>query len=526
MRKILILSVLITISLTAATAQNDAEERYRQAVKEAFSSYEKFRSQAENSYNEFRQKANAEYAAFLEQSWESFKVSPAQPKPTPDPPVQPSLPKEELEDLGMEDDISNALPQREVKPVAKPQQDNSKKVVKPTATPQPIELDYGKVVTRPTVQPQPQPKVPVEEPKVLTHKDLRFNYFGDALTVRTDAVARPMHVSSSEESSIAAAWREASDGRYDLMLGDCLKLRKELELCDWGYYMLVRAVTKAHYGDDSSNDAKLLQAYLLTQSGYKLRLARSGGKIFIMLPSQQTVYTRYVTIDSERFYFMDDDFKGGSFYVSKAAFDGEQGFSLIITKHPKLSKRNETCNTYKARRFGTSVEYCPNKNLVDFYNSYPHCDWQIYANAKLSDEAKAAIYPTLRQAIAGKTEAQSANILIDFVQTAFDYKTDGEQFGGERSLFCEETFYYPFSDCEDRAILFTTLVRDLLGLKTALLYYPGHLASAVEFNENVSGDYLTIEGKRYTVCDPTYIGASIGMTMPKMKDKKVEVTLL
>jgi hypothetical protein len=112
------------------------------------------------------------------------------------------------------------------------------------------------------------------------------------------------------------------------------------------------------------------------------------------------------------------------------------------------------------------------------------------------------------------------------VQTAFDYKTDGEQFGRERSLFCEESFYYPFCDCEDRAILFTTLVRDLLGLKTALLYYPGHLAAAVEFNENVSGDYLTIEGRRYTVCDPTYIGASIGMTMPTMKEKRVEVTLL
>ena len=34
-------------------------------------------------------------------------------------------------------------------------------------------------------------------------------------------------------------------------------------------------------------------------------------------------------------------------------------------------------------------------------------------------------------------------------------------------------------NCEDRAILFTRIVRDLLGLKCILIYYPGHLASAV-----------------------------------------------
>ncbi len=520
------LSVLLATSLCAAAQNSDAEERYRQAVKEALDSYAKFRSQAESSYQEFRQKANAEYATFLGKAWKSFELSPAPVKPTPDPPVQPSLPQEELDESGMEDSTVTQPQQEAAKPVVTPQQNGAKAKVKPSPKPQPQELNYGKVMERPTVQPQPQPKVPITEPKVLTHKSLQIDFFGTQQSVRVDATTRHIHVSSSEESSVVAAWREASDGRYDLLLNDCLKLRKELALCDWGYYMLLRAVTKVCYGNSSSNDAKLLQAYLLVQSGYKLRLARASGRLFILLPSEQTVYTRYVTIGNERFYFMDDDFEGGSFYVTEAKFDGEQHFSLIITEHPKLGNHKEAGKSYKARRFGTSLEYSPNKDLINFYDSYPHCDWQIYANAKLSDEAKSAIYPALRQAIAGKTEAQSANILIDFVQTAFDYKTDGEQFGRERSLFCEESFYYPFCDCEDRAILFTTLVRDLLGLKTALLYYPGHLAAAVEFNENVSGDYLTIEGRRYTVCDPTYIGASIGMTMPTMKEKKVEVTLL
>lgn len=93
-------------------------------------------------------------------------------------------------------------------------------------------------------------------------------------------------------------------------------------------------------------------------------------------------------------------------------------------------------------------------------------------------------------------------------------------------LFAEETLFYPYCDCEDRAILFTRLVRDLLGLKTILVYYPGHLASAVCFSENVPGDYVVLNGKRFVVSDPTYIGAPVGMTMPDMDNNAASVILL
>jgi queuine/archaeosine tRNA-ribosyltransferase len=44
-----------------------------------------------------------------------------------------------------------------------------------------------------------------------------------------------------------------------------------------------------------------------------------------------------------------------------------------------------------------------------------------------------------------------------------------------------------------------------------------HLATAVRFTENISGDYLMIDGKKFLVCDPTYIGADIGMAMDDCK---------
>ena len=75
----------------------------------------------------------------------------------------------------------------------------------------------------------------------------------------------------------------------------------------------------------------------------------------------------------------------------------------------------------------------------------------------------------------------------------------------------------------DRSILFSVLVKDLTGLDVVLLYYPGHLATAVCFNTDVSGDYLIVEGRRFVVCDPTYINASVGMTMPQYRAVAAEV---
>jgi len=114
-------------------------------------------------------------------------------------------------------------------------------------------------------------------------------------------------------------------------------------------------------------------------------------------------------------------------------------------------------------------------------------------------------------------------LLLRFVQTAFAYQTDGQQFNTENYLLPIETLHYPYSDCEDRASLFSWLVESLLGLDAVLLDYPGHIAAAVEFTKTPKGDRLTFKNKRYTITDPTYINASAGMTMPQFKTTRPKV---
>ena len=170
------------------------------------------------------------------------------------------------------------------------------------------------------------------------------------------------------------------------------------------------------------------------------------------------------------------------------------------------------------------VQTVVNKNQIDFYLDYPQCDVVIHYKTPMSEELRASLYPQLKKAIEGKSQKDAANLLLNFVQTAFQYKTDGEQFGYEKPNFPDETFYYPYCDCEDRAMLYSTLVKELMGLDTILLDYPNHIASAVRFTEEIPGDYVQLEdGTEYLICDPTYIGAPIGTCMDQYKNVAPEV---
>ena len=64
----------------------------------------------------------------------------------------------------------------------------------------------------------------------------------------------------------------------------------------------------------------------------------------------------------------------------------------------------------------------------------------------------------------------------------------------------------------------------MLGLDAILLDYPNHIASAVRFTEEIPGDYVVLDdGAKYLICDPTYIGASIGLAMSQFKNVAAKV---
>ena len=489
MRRLIIFFAVSTLLMTPLCAQNDGEtfEQYKQRMQKEMADY---KQRKKSELEDFRKKANEEYAAYLKQRWEELQAfkgikPPVEPKPPVPTPVEPDR--------------------------------------KPTTDP----IPYKKITPLSPTPTLPQPLLPDVPPVTLpTSPSIHIDYYGFSQSVRVHPDMK-IHLNNLSEDEVSRAWTLLSDERFDVTIHDLLKIKRDLQLNDWGYIQLVRQFCKGIY-EKTTEEAAVLQAYILSQSGIDLRLMRANEHLYVAIPFNETIYHRtFIRVEGIPYYLMEQTDES-HFYVMNKSFAGGIVPSLRMNNTPSLPEKLTEIRVLTSNRYPeirVSIE--ENQNLIDFYNDYPLTSkWNYYSLASLSDETKEILYPTLKSKIGNLSESAAANKLINFVQTAFEYATDQEQFGYERPLFGDETFYYPFSDCEDRSILYSILVRDLLGLDVVLLHFPGHLATAVHFSSDVSGDYLLIDNIKYVVCDPTYIGANIGMAMPQYKEEGTEIEVV
>lgn len=488
MRRAINLFVFVLLPYMVTFAQvNDFEERYNT-----------FRKEVQVDYHDFRNRANREYAEFVRKAWKQYQALPAIPRPKEETPIPPTIYPEGEE--------------------GKPIESN------------PISIDEVVPVTKPI--PQSKPVAPIKENPQPIENSFRFRFFGTEANVRLHDHLR-FYLSSCSGEELARAWEICSRKEYDNVIRDCLKIRMQHKLCDWAYLLMLKEMTDSFFGT-SCNESVLLMAYLYCQSGYKMRLGQSGNKLVFLYASQYNIYDQpYYEVSGEKFYPMDCQEK--ELRICEASFPNEQSLSLAIHEEMSLARNISPIRRLQAKRYPEmKVEVSVNKNLVDFYNVYPASEWNddfmtrwgMYANTPLHRDVKKTLYPALLSSVKGKSQQEAVAYLLNFVQTAFVYEYDDKVWGRDRAFFAEETLYYPYCDCEDRSILFSRLVRDLLGLKVALIYYPGHLATAVCFTGQVNGDYIVIGDMRYTICDPTYINAPVGISMPGMDNRIAKAILL
>ena len=394
----------------------------------------------------------------------------------------------------------------------------------------PIEAVVVPVVL--TVPPQPKPVNPIVENKVsMATSD--FDFYGTPMKVRWGN-AEKFKLNGTSKKDISDAFLELTDKGYTNLVHDCLELRKEYKLCDWAYYKMLQNIAEKACGK-GTNEAIFLQGVLLNQSGYQIRFAlEDNSKLHIMSRMDGFPYDRgYLTADGKLFFLM-DGCKAKNLTVCDAAYPGEQMMSLGVAEQPDLKKDLSDKRTVISRFVNVSADMQMNKNLMDFYTDYPTSydgkdmmtRWAYYANTPVSSEVKDEVYPQLKQQIGNAPKLMAANMLLNWVQMGLTYAYDEKVWGYDRAFFAEESLFYPFCDCEDRSILFSHLIRDLLDLDVVLVYYPGHLYTAVCFNEDVTGDYIMVNGRKFTVADPTYYNANVGKTMSKMDNSKAKVILL
>jgi len=319
----------------------------------------------------------------------------------------------------------------------------------------------------------------------------------------------------------AAAWERLAGSDYESAVQQLRRHAQQMQLNDWGTLLLLHGFSR-QIKPQNANEQLTIDWFLLNKMGYNAKIAYQEDRVFLLIPTTQTIYeTPFTEINGQKYYFIgfNNAFKKDKvLFTYPGAYESAENFNLSLPHMPIISERKERKPlrfTYEGRDYAFNVDYA--RDAVDFMADYPQTDLQVYLQSIPSPELLQSLVNSLAPCLTGRSEREAVNFLLRFVQTAFQYQTDDQQFGREKYLSPEETVYYPSSDCEDRSILFALLVKRLTGLPVIVLDYPGHVATAVLFSDQGAGDFVPYRGKRYLVCDPTFINASAGMCMDAYK---------
>lgn len=486
---ILLIGVIYFSALSLICAAGDLDD------------FKQWKKQETGNFQEYRDKRDKEFTGFLQNQWQemqTFQGLVRDKTPKPDRmPVAPDKP-----------------PTPSVKPLKQPQT---------RLQPPPSPVTVKTLPIKPV--PAPVKVAPLAVVKKYQGVKIQLAFYGQKLDFYYDPKLRQSLQRPINETAISRIWSTMSKANYESLLKQINAQRKPLALNDWGYALLTNAIAqKVH--PQSKNDQSIFNWYLMTKAGYKVRIAYDSNYVYLLMPSRQQLFAApYFTFDNVRYYALSFDGikqKPGRIFTYNGNYPGSDkrlDMSLSRAINTGRQQKDRILKfAYKGKTYRINAGY--DEETIRYLKTYPQMDITLYYNAEVNQATANPLLEQLKPLVEGKSEEDAVNLLLRFVQTAFKYKTDEQQFGIENYLFPEETLHYPYSDCEDRSVLFAWLIKNLLGLQVVGLDYPGHIAAAVKFNETISGDAIMFNGKRYIVTDPTYINASAGMTMPEYKNMK------
>ncbi|MGK0255428.1 MAG: hypothetical protein ACI81I_000024 [Arcobacteraceae bacterium] len=455
--------------------------------------YQEWLKSQNNQYTQYKKSLDEEFSDMLKKDWKAFKS------------------------------MSTKTPYEEPKPIIIPVIEEPMKI--------PIkELEQSPIVSVEPIKEVviPKPKKVLKEIKII--KDFTtsaFNFYSIPIAIQYDK--NTIFVTDEiNKDSISKFWDMMSNTNYKKLINQIQLNSIELNLNDWAKYQFIHKLGLKVFGEDD-NKANLFTWFILVKMDFDTKVGYSSDNIYLMSTIQHNLYqVTFFTLKKKKYYILTPNGNVdnvGSIYTYTGDYPkAKNKLSFRIAKEMKFynNLKNKSLEfKYDGKNYTVNTQY--SLDLINFYKTFPQSDYNIYFSTKNSTLLANSILVQLEPLVKGKSEIEAVNLLLRFVQTSFKYKTDQKQFSYEKVMFPEETINYPYSDCEDRSILFSYLVRNLLHLDIVGVKYTDHLATAVNFSSYLSGDNFMYKGKKYTISDPTYINANSGMVMPKYKNSKFQI---
>lgn len=364
-------------------------------------------------------------------------------------------------------------------------------------------------------------------PKIVavdnSKKDVEFDFFGESLGFDVDKSIKTAQFYPQNQEGISNFFSVLASSDYEYIIKNIQKTKEKMRLNDWGVYLLVMKLGRTIY--ETPDRSKLFSWFVFNKLGYDVKVGLAHKHIVMMHYSKKVIYaTPSYTFSKRKFYVVSEYAKGsvGRVYTYDKSYpNATKPLDLsmsVLPNFPKKMKRKTLFFKQYDKKYTLPFAY--NQNLLDFMNTYPQADYETFFDAPMETTTYDMIAKDIKRYIDGKKASVAMNFVLNFVQNAFVYEVDEEQFGREKVMFAEETLCYNKSDCEDRAILFAYLIKKLFHVGVVGVKYKDHMATALYIP--MKGDSVRKGRKRYVIADPTYINANIGMSMPKYKSIRPE----
>lgn len=367
------------------------------------------------------------------------------------------------------------------------------------------------------------PSIKKSEENDFPIKQINVKFLGWPLVFNLDKNIFNVNIEQPSAESISVFWTKMSNVNYNHFLFQFSEVANNLNLNQWAYFQLLKQCSKQIY-PSNNNMQVLFQWAMLSRSRYKVKVGFNNDEVFLLIPSVYKMYSiDFIKINGLDYYVIDG--KGKKIQTYEEDFPESDILMDVTIKNPfytnPIKKNKDFRFSINSNKYVVNLDF--DEEMIDFYKTIPLSDISIYFNSVICERTKLSIIKAFKPILNGKSDVEAANILLSFVQQAFDYKTDQKAYGTEKYFFPDELLHYQYSDCEDRSVLYAYLIKTLLNKDVVALGFPGHMATAIDFGVLVDGVNFNYNNKTFVVADPTFYGAPIGVLMSAVSNERATV---
>lgn len=466
-------------------------------------SFEEFRRGILDDFNSFRNRILDQYADFLEGEWHEYEPLMQEKRyKTPKPSQAPdalTMPPDGEATTGMP---LSAISFTKATHAAAEKGDSVGSV------------DYIPVSGKPDTQFELPPRFEIQRSEDSREGMESLVYHGMEFLI--PAFDYELWKTYEQPADVSKQWYKLNRARVGKTLVPVFEsLCKKLGLNGYLTYDLLCHYVDGKFPEDGIIGKVSLVHYLLANMGYDARLGFSaaGDPVILMRSDQKLYQVERVNLEDNLYYMFNplgrEIGNVRTCYIPASPDMGEKFDFRINGLNLPMREGNYDIALGKIHLKGSV-----NKNIYPVVYRYPQLECSDIAESNLLSDVRSDVVSQVREQLKEMDTLDAVNELLNFTQLGFDYATDPDFHGFEKPYFFEENLFYPYNDCEDRAIFYTYLLWNALGLENHLLEYPEHESAAVALPMGIKGTGYRLDGKKYYISDPTYLHSQTGACMP------------